>query len=501
MATGYRALYLDTNGYSNEADGYEALFNDSTGFANVANGYAALYSDSSGALNVAEGFEALYEDTSGAFNIGIGYFAGGAVTTGTNNIAIGSEAGVYNNTENNNIDIGSEGALGDSGIIRIGTASTHKATYLAGVIYGNGAGLTGIGQDVPGTGSYNTATGGGALQDNSTGSDNTATGYDAMGGTGSKTGGGNTADGVNALSSLTTGYNSEAIGLQALYADTTGFDNVAIGVSDFYNLSTGYQNTACGTYAFQNMTSGYGNVGLGYYAGNTLVSGDNNIYIGNSGASSENNVIRIGSSQTATYFSGEFISVAGLTPVNPYVGDDGSGNDVQIGSLKSGITNVSCYNEADKAYMQLYCSAITVTGGSDLAEPFRLSKAKQPIVEGDVVVIDKSHPGQLTLSDKPYDKRVAGVVSGANGVHPGIQMHQEGLLDGGQNVALSGRVYVEADTSNGPIEPGDMLTTSGTPGRAMKVTDSGKAEGAILGKAMSSLDDGQGMVLVLVTLQ
>jgi hypothetical protein len=80
-------------------------------------------------------------------------------------------------------------------------------------------------------------------------------------------------------------------------------------------------------------------------------------------------------------------------------------------------------------------------------------------------------------------------------------MQQQGLLEGGKNVALTGRVYVQADTSNGPIEPGDMLTTSSTPGRAMKVTDHARAQGAVLGKAMGSLDEGQGMVLVVVTLQ
>ena len=80
-------------------------------------------------------------------------------------------------------------------------------------------------------------------------------------------------------------------------------------------------------------------------------------------------------------------------------------------------------------------------------------------------------------------------------------MHQEGALEGGQNVALSGRVYMLADASNGPIQPGDLLTTAATPGHAMKVTDHEKAQGAILGKAMSSLNEGRGMVLVLVSLQ
>ena len=52
-----------------------------------------------------------------------------------------------------------------------------------------------------------------------------------------------------------------------------------------------------------------------------------------------------------------------------------------------------------------------------------------------------------------------------------------------------------------PIEPGDLLTASDTPGHAMKVTDYTKAHGAILGKAMSSLESGKGLVLVLVSLQ
>jgi hypothetical protein len=107
----------------------------------------------------------------------------------------------------------------------------------------------------------------------------------------------------------------------------------------------------------------------------------------------------------------------------------------------------------------------------------------------------------LKISDEPYDTRVAGVVSGANGIKPGIQMQQQGLLEGGKNVALTGRVYVQADASNGPIKPGDLLTTSSTPGHAMKVTDHAKAQGAILGKAMTELSEGKGMVLVLVTLQ
>jgi len=82
-------------------------------------------------------------------------------------------------------------------------------------------------------------------------------------------------------------------------------------------------------------------------------------------------------------------------------------------------------------------------------------------------------------------------------------MGQRGsVADGKHPVALTGRVYcwVDAD-ANGAIEPGDMLTTSATPGHGMKVTDHTRAVGAIVGKAMTGLEKGKGLVLVLVNLQ
>jgi hypothetical protein len=75
------------------------------------------------------------------------------------------------------------------------------------------------------------------------------------------------------------------------------------------------------------------------------------------------------------------------------------------------------------------------------------------------------------------------------------------LADGSDPVALSGRVYCWADAATGGIEPGDLLTTSDTPGHAMKATDPLRSHGTIIGKAMTSLDEGTGLVLVLVNLQ
>ena len=116
--------------------------------------------------------------------------------------------------------------------------------------------------------------------------------------------------------------------------------------------------------------------------------------------------------------------------------------------------------------------------------------------------IDPNHPGQLRVASRAYDRTVAGIISGAGGVNPGILMAQaDSEADGDYPVALTGRLYAWADASTGPITPGDLLTTSDTPGHVMKVTDHDRAQGAIIGKAMSSLESGRDLVLVLVALQ
>jgi hypothetical protein len=161
--------------------------------------------------------------------------------------------------------------------------------------------------------------------------------------------------------------------------------------------------------------------------------------------------------------------------------------------------------QIDPATGMVSVGILRITGGADLAEPFAMSD--NTLRPGSVVVIDEEHEGELRLSSTPYDRRVAGVISGAGGVHPALMLTQAvspasgAGLDTSQNVALSGRVYVLADASGGSTAPGDLLTTSSTHGRCMKASDYERARGAILGKAMSSLSEGRGLILALVTLQ
>lgn len=144
--------------------------------------------------------------------------------------------------------------------------------------------------------------------------------------------------------------------------------------------------------------------------------------------------------------------------------------------------------------------AVTIRGGADIVEGFE-TVTTDVVEPGTLMVIDPANPGKLMLSTQAYDAKVAGVVSGANGVNPGIKLGQDGVMDGDLPVAMTGRVYVKCSAENGPVMPGDRLTTSSIPGHAMKATDSDRSDGAVIGKAMTSLDAETGMVLVLVNLQ
>lgn len=151
---------------------------------------------------------------------------------------------------------------------------------------------------------------------------------------------------------------------------------------------------------------------------------------------------------------------------------------------------------------RVVCDELQLTGGSDLSEQFDVKTGEADLKPGMLVCINPDNPGELMLSADPYDRKVAGVISGAGGIGTGVLMGQkDSQADGPYPVALTGRVYCWADASNGPIRPGDLLTTSSVPGHAMKVTDYSKAQGAIIGKAMSSLEQGKSLVLVLVSLQ
>ena len=135
---------------------------------------------------------------------------------------------------------------------------------------------------------------------------------------------------------------------------------------------------------------------------------------------------------------------------------------------------------------------------ADCAEDFDLSEAAKA-EPGTVVVIDEE--GRLRPSMQPYDRKVAGVISGAGNCRPGLVLDKKDSGFERRPVSLVGKVYCKVDAQYAPIEVGDLLTTSATSGHAMKALDPSRAFGAVIGKALRALDRGSNLIPILIALQ
>ena len=148
---------------------------------------------------------------------------------------------------------------------------------------------------------------------------------------------------------------------------------------------------------------------------------------------------------------------------------------------------------------------VIVTGdiflqNADCAEDFDIAIAEMEVIEpGMVMVIEQE--STLRPSQHAYDKRVAGVISGAGQCKPGIVLDKQASQENRRPIALMGKVYCKVDAQYAPIEVGDLLTTSPTLGHAMKAVDPVKAFGAVIGKALRPLEAGQGLIPILIALQ
>jgi hypothetical protein len=128
-------------------------------------------------------------------------------------------------------------------------------------------------------------------------------------------------------------------------------------------------------------------------------------------------------------------------------------------------------------------------------------QARQPMAPGTVVSLDSTRSNAVTPSRRAYDALIAGVVS----AQPGLILGEAGA--GKVMVAASGRVMVKVDASKYPIRIGDLLVASNRPGMAMRsrpLRVGGRLihrPGTIIGKALEALPNGEGQILVLVSLQ
>jgi hypothetical protein len=159
---------------------------------------------------------------------------------------------------------------------------------------------------------------------------------------------------------------------------------------------------------------------------------------------------------------------------------------------------VAVFNTAGQPRFILDGNNGLISAAGDVAERFPSAARLEP---GTLVSIDPTAGGAVMASIRPYDRRVAGVVSGAKDYRPGITMRADRSEDGAVPVTLTGTVYALASNVNGPIRAGDLLTTSAVAGHAMRATDADAARGAIVGKALDDLREDRGLVMILASLQ
>ena len=152
-----------------------------------------------------------------------------------------------------------------------------------------------------------------------------------------------------------------------------------------------------------------------------------------------------------------------------------------------------CHIDANGAFM----------AGSDFAEALPARGGKAAYEPGDVLVASREVPGNVEKSSRRYDTRAIGVYSTRPGFL-GADKNGETRVDPDDiPVAITGIVPTKVTSENGPIEPGDLLTTSSTAGYAMKATPVSVAgveiypAGTILGKALTPLTGERGKIRML----
>ncbi|MCI0401628.1 MAG: hypothetical protein L0Z68_10120 [Gammaproteobacteria bacterium] len=230
------------------------------------------------------------------------------------------------------------------------------------------------------------------------------------------------------------------------------------------------------------------------------VEGISGSTIGGHGVFGANTAGGTGVVGTSTKWIGVYGETTGVENGPAGVWGEHKGAGIGVKAISNTGVGLVAFSNGTAAVFQ---GDVEVTGdirltNADCAEDFDICEADL-IEPGTVMVLGEE--GKLQQSQKAYDKRVAGVVSGAGDCKPGIVLDKQQSQSGRKPIALLGKVFCKVDAQYGAIEVGDLLTTSPTPGHAMKTDDPVKALGAMIGKALRPLSGGRGLIPILIALQ
>ena len=316
------------------------------------------------------------------------------VSGGYQNTASGGSAFVGGGTAN---QAGANGAsiVGGAGntiptnadYATIGGGSYHSATASSATVAGGYQNAATGGSSAVGGGSYNQA--GGAASVISGGDENT---IDASANFASIVGGKlNHVTSFGAGSVIGGGLDNIAGGSDSIVAG--GSFNNASGPSSVIgggggNIASGNGSVVPG--GFGNTAAGIGSMAAGGNASashdGSFVWGDGNAGVFRSAAANTFNVRSTGGANftlgsSSLVVTGQFIIANGLGSERAYMGGDGSGNDVQFGSLQPGVVNAAIYNAADGQFMNLYVKTLAITSDRNQKENFAPISAQDTLAK------------------------------------------------------------------------------------------------------------------------
>jgi hypothetical protein len=274
------------------------------------------------------------------------------------------------------------------------------------------------------------------------------------------------------------------------FAETTGVGVQAISKGSGQALTAAAEGSGAGVSSFANTgaaifgNSIYGD-GVVAYAGGTALTGTGTTGvhgIGDAGYGVQG--------ESASNIGVRAVSNSAVVALQAY---NAAGGDLMDGWVTIDGNTKKVYrvgNDGD-VYGRIFHPS-----GADIAEHVSATGQLRP---GDVVEIDPLDRGAFRIASTPYSTLAAGIVSTSPGIVLGGGMDE--VPENRPALALGGRVPAKVTAANGAIGIGDLLTTSAVPGHAMRCEDRLKCAGAIVGKALETLDSGNGMIQVLVTLQ
>ena len=419
-------------------------------------------------------------------NVGVGTTTPAATldVNGTSNVEADNVGQAVTITQNN---VNGNGLIATAPFVALAGTATNSS----GVGVSGSATATGVGASTGVGGSASTDSGVGVSGVNITGANGFGVygfvrGTSAIGVFGQNQSG-TSGIGVEGLGTAPTG-----IGVEGLADDLTGTGE-SIGVEGLANSPTGVgvlgnaNSTTGSTIGVQGTVASATGIGIQGLSPNIGVEG-NAEAAGGSFPIGVHGIID-SSAGAAAVFDNPARTILNVCTGNLVIG--------RTYNTLVGIINVFRVDCTGKGYFDNG----TQTGGADFAESVTIRGNRSQYAPGDLLVIDSRGKRRLALSQQAYSTRIAGIYSTKPGVLATPHKMDDSQLAQEVPLAVVGIVPCKVSAENGPIEVGDLLVASSKPGFAMKGTDRRRMLGAVVGKAMESLQSNTGVIEVLVSLQ